>query len=99
MGRKPEGKAEKQFKNFGKQIDSLIKDLKQYKEKVKVEYSDQIDELKRNRDTLEDEFNDFRKSDRWDVVEEKLEKAADEIRDAFKGLFNKKKSEGESREN
>ncbi len=98
MGRKPEGKAEKSFKNLGKKLDRLIEELKDYKEKFKDEYSDQIDELKRNRETLEKEIRDFKDSDRWDVVEEKMEKAANEIRDAFKTAFKKKDSEGENRE-
>lgn len=99
MGRKPEGKAEKSFKNFGKKLDSYIEDLKIYKEKFSEEYSDQIDELKRNRDTLEKEFQDFKESDRWSKVEEKLENAANEVRDAFKQAFKKKPNEGESRKN
>ena len=87
MGRKPEGKAEKTFKVFGKQVDEMIKDLKNLKEKAKVEYKDQAEEFNRNTETLKEELNKFKDSEKWDEVGQRLETAGKEVKEAFKRAF------------
>ena len=89
MGRKPEGKAEKAFKRLGKQVDEMIKDLNNLKEKAKEDYSDQIDELKRNGETLKDEFDKFKDNEKWDEVGNHMERAGQEVKEAFKRAFRK----------
>ena len=91
MGRKPEGKTEKAFKKFGKQIDEMIVDLKNLKNKAKDEYSDQVDELKRNGETLKEEFGKLNEKDKWDEVGDRLESAGKEVKEAFKRAFSSKK--------
>ncbi|ELR71884.1 hypothetical protein C900_02259 [Fulvivirga imtechensis AK7] len=92
MGRKPEGKAEKMFKDIGKKIDELIQDLDKAKERAKVEYADEIEELKRNGETLKSGFNKFKENnkERWEDIEASLEKAGNELRNAFDAAFSKK---------
>lgn len=93
MGRKPEGKAEKMFKDLGKKIDKLIEELKVAKAQAGDEIDDRVEELKRNRDTLKDRFKDFREDDRWSEVEKNLENAGKELKKAFKTTFAKKDKE------
>ncbi len=92
MGRKPEGKAEKTFKKFGVKIDEMIADLQKLKEKARENYGDRFEEMDRNAEKLKDEFNQFkeRNKDKWDEVEDKLEKAGKELAGAFKTAFSKK---------
>ena len=93
MGRKPEGNAEKMFKKLGKKIDALILELNETKNQAKEEYSDNIDELKRNGETLKKEFHDFKDNhkDKWEEVENSLQNAGKELKNAFNATFTKKK--------
>lgn len=89
MGRKPEGKVEKILKDLGKKIDELIADLKKVKGEAGVEFNSRVDELKRNRDSLENEFKKLRSDDRWKEVEQNLDNAGKDIRKAFDAAFKK----------
>ncbi|MBL3656578.1 sll1863 family stress response protein [Fulvivirga sediminis] len=93
MESKTQGKAEKVFQDIGKGIDELIKDLHRAKEKMEVEYEDEINELKRNKETLKSEFKDFKENNKgkWDEVEKSLHNAAKEVQNAMEALFKKKK--------
>ena len=92
MGRKPEGKAEKMFKKFGKKIDELLVDLDKVKDDAKVEYADRIEELKRNGETLKQEAKDFMEDhkDTIEKVETQLKKVGNEFRDAVENVFGDK---------
>jgi len=94
MGRKPEGSAENMFKKLGKKIDALILELNETKNQAKEEYADNIDELKRNGETLKKEFTDFKENhkDKWDEVESSLKNAGEELKNAFDATFSKKES-------
>lgn len=91
MTTKTQGSAEKMMKDLGKRIDELIEDLKVAKDKAKVEFADEIEELKRNRDVLESEIKGFREKhkDRFDEAERSLQKAGKEIKKAFDDIFKK----------
>ncbi len=91
MGRKPEGTAEKMFKRFGKKVDELLNDLDKASDKAKEEYADRFEELKRNKETLKQEFSEFKEKnkDRWDEIESGFEKAGREIKNAFTQAFKK----------
>lgn len=92
MGRKPEGKAEKAFKNIGKKIDELLADLRDASTHAEGEYSDRIDELKRSGEKLKEEFGNFKDKhqDRIDEVEANLKKAGEDLKNAFTSAFKKK---------
>lgn len=98
MGRKPEGSAEKMFKRLGKRIDELVKDIEGATDRAKEEYADRFEELKRNKETLKNEFGDFkeRNKDRWEEVETSFERAGQEIKNAFKAAFKKKETKKEA---
>ena len=86
-----QGKAEHLFKDIGKKIDELIEDLNAAKDQAKVDYADRIEELKRNAETLKGEFKNFKEThkDRWDEAEASLEKAGQELKNAFDAVFKK----------
>ncbi len=93
MGRKPEGTAEKMFKKLGKKIDALILELNDTKDQVKEEYADNIDELKRNGETIKKELHHFKDNHKgqWEEVESSLKNAGEELKNAFDATFRKKK--------
>ncbi len=93
MGRKPEGTAEKMFKKLGKKIDALILELNDTKDQVKEEYADNIDELKRNGETIKKELHNFKDNHKgqWEEVESSLKNAGEELKNAFDATFRKKK--------
>ncbi len=94
MGRKPEGSAEKMFKNLGKKIDALIQELNETKNQAKEEYADNINELKRSGETLKKEFTDFKDNHKgqWEDVESSLKNAGEELKNAFDATFKNKDS-------
>jgi hypothetical protein len=89
MGRKPEGKAEKLFKGLGKNLDSLLEDIKSGTEDFR--HSERFEELKRNGESLKKEFKDFKDNNKdiVDKIDSSFEKAGKEIRDAFRNAFSK----------
>ena len=92
MGRKPEGKAENLFKNLGKKIDTLLSDIDGVTEKAKVEYADQIEELRNNGEQLKKELLNFKDKhqDKLDEIESKLEKATAEVKATLSKIFSNK---------
>ena len=90
MSEKESGKAENMFRDLGKRIDELLADLHQAKEKAKVEFDDQIEELKRNKETLKQEYDGFkeRNKQQLDDIEGSLERAGKELKHAFKSVFS-----------
>ncbi|MDH5474680.1 MAG: hypothetical protein OEX22_03210 [Cyclobacteriaceae bacterium] len=95
MGRNPEGKAEKMFKKIGKNIDKLLSQLDEAKGDAKVEYSDRIEELKRNGESLKEEINKFKTNHKevFNDIEEGFEKVGKEIKEVVDKTFKKKKKE------
>ena len=99
MGRKPEGTAEKAFKQLGKKIDQLLVDARGLKDKAAHEFEDSIEELKRNRDSIEEEIQRLKKDERWTEAKQHLENAGKEIKKAFDKAFSKnRKSDQEKAE-
>lgn len=101
MGRKPEGSTEKIFKKFGKKIDELLDDVKtstgQATEQAKDELNPRLEELKRNKESIEKEFKGFIEKHKgtWDEFEKNLQKAGGQIKDAFSSAFSKDDKKGD----
>jgi len=97
MSTNTQGNAEKFMQDMGKRLDELMEDLNAFKDRAKVEYADEIEELKRNKDTLKEEFNEFREkhSDRIDEIQSRLENAASELGKAIEATFKKMSGEAE----
>ena len=89
MGRKPEGKAEKMFKQVGKKIDELLADLKEASTHAEEEYADGIEELKRSGEKLKEELSNFKEKhkDRIHEAESSLRKAGENLKQAFNSTF------------
>ena len=93
MDNTQEGKAEKSFKNLGKKIDELLEDLKGFKDKAAVEFEGSVEELKKNRDSIEEEIKNLKDDDRWKEAKQNLENAGKEIKKAFENAFSTRKQD------
>jgi SMC interacting uncharacterized protein involved in chromosome segregation len=83
-----EGKAEKNFKNFGKKVDDFVAELNEAAERLQKEFQQKYEELKVAADKAKKEAEN---KERWREVETSLRKAGDELGNAFKAAFSKKK--------
>lgn len=84
METKDEGKAEKAFKNFGKQLDDFMVEFNEAGEKLQKEFQVKFEELKVSAEKAKEEMKN---KDRWKEVEESLKRASDELGKAFKAAF------------
>ncbi|MEQ8245734.1 hypothetical protein [Fulvivirga sp.] len=93
MGRRPEGKAENLFKNLGKRIDELLKEIKDAGEKAKN--SERFEELKRNGETLKKDFENFRDNNKGiiDDLEKGIDRVGKDLKEAFDKAFKTKKED------
>ncbi|HHL52691.1 MAG TPA: hypothetical protein ENJ39_04890 [Flammeovirgaceae bacterium] len=94
MGRKPEGQAEKMFKEFGKKVDSFIAELNDVKENASDEFKSRLKELERSKESLEERFKEFKENnkDKWEEVQSDLERAAREFKKAINNLLATRKN-------
>jgi phosphoglycerate-specific signal transduction histidine kinase len=84
-----EGRNERAFRNFGKRIDSFLEELDEAGERLRKEFEAKFEELKEAGERLKKEAND---SERWKEVESSLKKAGDELTQAFKAAFRKRRA-------
>ena len=58
---------------------------------LKDEFNSRFEELKKSKDSLGEEFKSFKEKnkDKWAEVEDNLEKAGQELKQAFKAAFSK----------
>lgn len=93
MGRRPEGKAENLFKNLGKRIDELLKEIKDAGQKAKN--SERFEELKRNGETLKRDFENFRDNNKGiiDDLEKGIDRVGNDLKEAFDKAFKTKKED------
>jgi len=85
------GKAEEFFSKAGKKIDSLFSEISNSDISEKLELKDRLRELKRNKESLEKDFNDF-----TDDNKEVFKDIADSFEESFediKNIFRKKKNQ------
>jgi ElaB/YqjD/DUF883 family membrane-anchored ribosome-binding protein len=91
MGRKPEGKAEKMFKKFGKNVDSYISDIKESKDFAALNIEKRVFELTKNKESIEGHFSNASKNakSQWSNAKPNLERAGQELRKAIHTMFTK----------
>lgn len=82
-----EGKNEKSFRSFGQKVDQFLDELDEAGERLRKEFEEKYEELKVAAERLKKEAEN---KERWQEVEMKLKKAADELADAFKAAFRKR---------
>ena len=87
----PEGRAQRFLSDLGQKIDALTAKIKDKAQEKGVEVDAEIAKLKRERDKLEREFQEFktRNEPRWKQMLEHLENAGQEILRAGEALFKK----------
>ena len=92
MGRKPEGKAEKILKSIGKNVDSLITDIKESEDYVRLNINKRVSELNKNKESLSSHFSKASETakNQWQEAKPNLERAGQELRKAMQTLFTKR---------
>ncbi len=85
-----QGKAEDSFKNFGKKIDAFIEEVNEAGGKLQKEFQQKYEELKVSAEKLKKEAEN---KERWKEVETSLRKAGEELGNAFKTAFGKRKDQ------
>lgn len=81
-----EGKNEKAFKNFGKQVDNFMVEFDEASQKLQKEFQVKFEELKVSAEKAKQEIQN---KERWKEVEDSLKRAGDELSKAFKAAFKK----------
>lgn len=91
MGRKPEGKAEKMFKKFGKNVDSYIWDIKESKDFAALNIDKRVSELNKNKESIGKHFSSASKNvkSHWEDAKPNFERAGEEFRKALHTMFSK----------
>ncbi|WMN12760.1 hypothetical protein QYS49_34540 [Marivirga salinae] len=85
------GKAEEFFSKAGKKIDELFSEISSSNISEKLELKERLQELKRNKESLEKDFNEF-----TDDNKEVFKDIADSFEESFediKNIFRKKKNQ------
>lgn len=82
-----EGKAEKSFRNFGKQLDGFVHEFQEAAERLEKEFREKYEELKVTAEKVKKEAEN---KERWQEVESNLKKASDEVASAFRAAFKKR---------
>lgn len=90
MGRKPEGKAEKMFKKFGKNVDSYISDIKESRDIATLNIDERVSELNKNKETIENHFSGFSKNakSQWENAKPNFDRAGQEFKKAMSTFFS-----------
>ncbi|MCF6353386.1 MAG: hypothetical protein L3J06_10280 [Cyclobacteriaceae bacterium] len=89
MGRRPEGKAEKIFKTFGKNVDSMISDIKESEKFTRLNIDQRVAELNKNRASLGNHFSNasHNAKSQWKEAKPNFERAGQEFRKALNVFF------------
>jgi archaellum component FlaC len=85
------GKAEDFFSKAGKKIDNLFSEISKSDISEKLELKQRLEELKRNKESLEKDFNDFTEDNKTVIKD-----IADSFEESFediKSIFRKKKNQ------
>ncbi len=89
MGRRPEGKAEKLFKKFGKNVDSVISDIKDSEKFVRLDIDKRVTELNKNRESIGNHFSNTSQNAKsnWQEAKPNFERAGQEFKKALNTFF------------
>ncbi|SMG29607.1 hypothetical protein SAMN05661096_01877 [Marivirga sericea] len=85
------GKAEEFFSKAGKKIDDLFSEISKSDISEKLELKERLRELKRNKESLEKDFNDFTEDNKevFRDIADSFEESFEDIKD----IFRKKKNQ------
>lgn len=87
-----QGQVEKILKELGKRIDELIFEAKNAKDEIRDDIEEKIQELKKKKSKLDDEYQSFKDKNegKWEEIKTHLGAAAEEIKMAAEAAFRKK---------
>jgi phosphoglycerate-specific signal transduction histidine kinase len=83
-------KADDSFGNFGKKVDAFIAEVNEAGGKLQKEFQQKFEELKESAEKLKKEAEN---NERWKEVETSLRKAGEELGNAFKTAFSRRKDQ------
>ncbi|MTI29437.1 hypothetical protein [Xanthovirga aplysinae] len=91
-----QGKTEEILTELGRKIDLLISETKNASGEIKEGLEERIMEIRRNKADLEKELREFGRQHegKWRLIENRLGRAADEIKEAIKIVFSKENPSG-----
>jgi len=83
---KKAGSAEAFFSKAGKKIDDLFKELKESDFSEKLDLKNRLEELRKDKDRLADQFDQFTKDnqDTFEDIRNSMEESIEDIKNAFK---------------
>lgn len=81
-----EGSAESFFRKTGKRIDDLLKDVQDSEFVKKIDLESRLNELKKDKDRLKNQFQDFSKENEqsFEDVKNSMNESIEEIKNLFK---------------
>lgn len=90
MGRNKEGKAEKMFKHFGKNVDAMISDIKDSERYTRLKINERISVLNKDVEHLEGHFSHASENvkSHWNESKPNLERAGQELKKAMQTFFS-----------
>ncbi len=89
------GQVEEILTELGKKIDQLIEDAKVAKDTIRDDLEIRIEELKKKKEKIEEDFNNYQEKNegKWDEVKDHLENALSELKMAASTAFKRKEQE------
>ncbi|WP_421876144.1 hypothetical protein [Marinoscillum sp.] len=94
MAKDTKGQVEGILAELGKKIDQLIVEAKGASSEVRDDIEDKIKELKKKKEKIEDDFNEYKhkNGDKWHDAKEHLSAALSELKKAVESVFKDDKS-------
>lgn len=86
-----QGKAEEFFSKAGKKIDELFSEISHSNISEKLELKERLEELKRNKESLEKDFDNFTEENK-EVIKD-IKNSFEESFEDIKSMFRKKKNQ------
>lgn len=89
------GQVENILAELGKKIDQLIEDAKGAKDTIRDDLEIKIEELKKKKEGIEEDFKNYQQKNegKWDEVKDHLENALTELKMAASTAFRKKEDQ------
>lgn len=92
MSSEAQNQIEKILKELGQKIEHLVTEARGATGEMRDEIEESIKSLKKRRENLEQEYEEFKKKNegKWEEIKSHLTNAADEIKLAAEAVFKKK---------
>ena len=87
MATEKSGKIEDILRELGKKIDVLIAEAKVAKDGVRDDIEEKIEELKKKKEKLEEDINDYKQKESWHEAKSHFTNAIHEVRQAIEALI------------